>query len=228
MILTYKINGMTCKSCEENISNALKSVVGITNVNVSKESEMATLEMSNEVDIALLQSVLQEKYQILPITKSVVQNQTFIQQNSIQWNDFKIWKRAAFNTLNCLLGCSIGDLSMIIYLQHYYPTTPMLTQMILAVITGLITSIILETNLIHFREKINWNKALKIAISMSFISMVAMEITMDTTDFFITGGKMSLSNPYYWLAFLPSALLGFLVPLPYNYYQLKKHNKSCH
>ncbi|MBI3234816.1 MAG: DUF4396 domain-containing protein [Bacteroidetes bacterium] len=39
---------------------------------------------------------------------------------------------------------------------------------------------------------------------------------------------MALSNPNYWLAFIPAAVVGFLVPLPYNYYQLKKHNKACH
>ena len=63
---------------------------------------------------------------------------------------------------------------------------------------------------------------------MSFLSMVAMEIAMNATDFMITGGKMALSNPNYWLAFIPAALLGFLVPLPYNYYKLKKYNKACH
>jgi hypothetical protein len=32
----------------------------------------------------------------------------------------------------------------------------------------------------------------------------------------------------YWLAFIPAAVAGFLTPLPYNYYQLKKHNRACH
>jgi len=144
------------------------------------------------------------------------------------WGDNSTWKRASFNTLSCLIGCSIGDFAMIIFLQAFYPATPMYTQMILAIIAGLFTSVMLETSLLRYREKLVWKSALKMALSMSFLSMVAMEIAMNLTDFMITGGKMALSSPAYWLAFVPAAIAGFLVPLPYNYYQLKKYNKACH
>jgi cation transport ATPase len=144
------------------------------------------------------------------------------------WRDVKVWRRAGFNTLNCLIGCSIGDFAMIIYLQVYHPGTPMWLQMMLAIIAGLITSIALETTILHLREKLVWKAALQMALSMSLISMVGMEVVMNTTDFMITGGKAQLSSMAYWLAFLPAALAGFLAPLPYNYYQLKKHNKACH
>jgi len=117
---------------------------------------------------------------------------------------------------------------MVIFLQYFYPETSMAVQMVLAVIAGLTTSIALETMILHQREKLVWNMAFKTAIGMSFLSMIAMEIAMNTTDFMMTGGKMAMTNPSYWLAFIPSAIVGFLVPLPYNYYQLKKHNKSCH
>lgn len=144
------------------------------------------------------------------------------------WSERPIWGRAAFNTLSCLLGCSIGDFGMIIYLQAFHPGTSMSVQMILAIVAGLATSIALETVLMRKREQWTWGKALRMALSMSFISMVSMEIAMNLTDFMITGGRLALSDPRYWLAFIPSALAGFLVPLPYNYYQLKKHGKSCH
>ncbi len=144
------------------------------------------------------------------------------------WRDRKTWRRASFNTLNCLIGCAIGDFAMIIYLQVYYPQTPMWLQMLLAVAAGLITSVALETTIMHYREKFNWKKAFQMAVSMSFLSMVAMEIAMNGTDFMITGGKAQLSSAGYWLAFIPAAVAGFLTPMPYNYYQLKKHNRSCH
>ncbi|MFN7118943.1 MAG: DUF4396 domain-containing protein [Saprospiraceae bacterium] len=144
------------------------------------------------------------------------------------WADVSIWRRSAFNTFNCLLGCSIGDFGMLIFLQYYYPETPMLIQMILAIIAGWATSVLWETTLLRWNEKLSWKVAFQMALSMSFLSIVAMELVMNTTDFMITGGQMDFSNPAYWLAFLPAALAGFLAPLPYNYYQLKKYNKSHH
>jgi cation transport ATPase len=144
------------------------------------------------------------------------------------WSDKKTWKRASFNTFNCLIGCAIGDFAMIIYLQVYHPQTPMWLQMLLAILAGLTTSVALETTIMHYREKFNWKAAFQMAVSMSFLSMVAMEIAMNATDFMLTGGKAQLSSPLYWLAFIPAAVAGFLTPLPYNYYQLKKHNRSCH
>ena len=147
---------------------------------------------------------------------------------TISWKNTVNWKRASFNTLNCLIGCSIGDFGMIIFLQAYYPETPMYLQMVLAIIAGLITSIALESTILRVREKFNWSLALKTAFSMSFISMVGMEIAMNTTDFMITGGKASFDTPGYWLALIPAMIAGFLLPLPYNYYKLQKHGKACH
>lgn len=144
------------------------------------------------------------------------------------WRDNKLWKRASFNTLNCLIGCSIGDFGMIIYLQAFYPETPMYWQMILAIVAGLSTSIMLETIILKTRESFNWLLALKTAFGMSFISMVAMEVAMNTTDFMITGGKAAFDSVGYWLALVPALIVGFLTPLPYNYYKLKKFNKACH
>ena len=144
------------------------------------------------------------------------------------WGESKLWQRASFNTLNCLIGCSIGDFGMVIYLQAFYPQTPMFWQMVLAIIAGLCTSILLETIILKTRENFNWMLALKTAFGMSFISMVAMELAMTGTDFMITGGKAAFDTLGYWLALIPALLVGFLTPLPYNYYKLKKFNKACH
>ena len=99
---------------------------------------------------------------------------------------------------------------------------PVLAIMTLAIINGLITSIILET-IILLRQKLDFSKALKTALGMSFISMVSMEIAMNLTDVILTGG--AILN--WWV--LPIMLsVGFLTPWPYNYWRLKKYNISCH
>jgi len=63
---------------------------------------------------------------------------------------------------------------------------------------------------------------------MSFISMIGMEIAMNTTDFMMTGGKAAFNTTDYWMALVPAMIAGFLFPLPYNYYKLQKHRKLCH
>ena len=144
------------------------------------------------------------------------------------WQDTPIWKRAGFNTFNCLIGCSIGDFGTIIFLQAFYPHTPMLTQMVLATINGLCTSVMLESVILKMREGFAWQAAFSTALSMSFISMVTMEVAMNISDFMVTGGKAAFNSPQYWSAFAIAAVAGFLAPLPYNYFKLKKYNKSCH
>jgi hypothetical protein len=144
------------------------------------------------------------------------------------WIDLTIWKRAAKNTLNCLVGCSLGDFGTLIAFQHFAPHTPMFTVMGIAILAGLTTSILLETTLLRIREHFSWAMAFKTAFSMSFLSMVAMELAENATDFMLTGGNISISQPFYWVALGVALLAGFAVPLPYNYYQLKKHGKACH
>ena len=101
-------------------------------------------------------------------------------------------------------------------------------QMLLATISGLCTSVMLETVILKVREGFEWNNALATAFSMSFISMVTMEIAMNISDFMVTGGKAAFNSPQYWMAFGIASVTGFLAPLPYNYYKLKKYNKACH
>ena len=141
---------------------------------------------------------------------------------SFNWSCKHTWKRSAKNTAWCLLGCAIGDLGTILFFQLTKIPFPMLGIMTLAIINGLITSIILET-IILLRQNLNLSKAFKTALGMSFISMVSMEIAMNVTDVILTGG--AILN---WWVVPIMLIVGFLTPWPYNYWRLKKYNIACH
>ena len=138
------------------------------------------------------------------------------------WTCKHTWKRSAKNTGWCLLGCSIGDFGTILFFQLTKIPFPVLGIMTLAIINGLITSIILET-IILMRQKFNFLKAFNTAIGMSFISMISMEAAMNITDYYLTGGAILT-----WWVVPIMLLVGFLTPWPYNYWRLKKYNIACH
>jgi hypothetical protein len=93
--------------------------------------------------------------------------------------------------------------------------------MILAIINGLITSIMLETFILSKQMKLQ--EAFKTAIGMSLVSMISMEVAMNVVDVLLTGGAMLTL----WV--MPIMLMaGFITPLPYNYFRLKKYGKACH
>ena len=141
---------------------------------------------------------------------------------SFDWSCKHTWKRSAKNTAWCLLGCAIGDLGTILFFQLTKIPFPMLGIMTLAIINGLITSIILET-IILLRQNLDFSKAFKTALGMSFISRVSMEIAMNVTDVILTGG--AILN---WWVVPIMLLVGFLTPWPYNYWRLKKYGVACH
>ena len=130
------------------------------------------------------------------------------------WKCRHTWRRSAKNTAWCLLGCAIGDFGTILLFQLTGIPWPVLAIMILAIINGLITSIILET-IILLKQDFNFSQALKTALGMSFISMVSMEVAMNLTDYLLTGG--AILN--WWVVPIMLAV-GFVTPWPYNYRRL--------
>jgi hypothetical protein len=120
------------------------------------------------------------------------------------------------------MGCSIGDFGTILFFQLSKIPFPILGIMTLAIINGLITSIILET-IILMKQNFDFRNALKTALGMSFISMVSMEVAMNLTDYLLTGGAMLT-----WWVVPIMLIVGFLTPWPYNYWRLKKFGIACH
>ena len=141
---------------------------------------------------------------------------------NFNWNCKHTWKTSAKNTAWCVLGCAIGDFGTILFFQISKISFPVLGIMTLAIINGLITSIILET-IILMRQKFDFSKAIRTALGMSFISMISMEIAMNLTDYILTGGAILT-----WWVVPIMLVVGFLTPWPYNYWRLKKFNQACH
>jgi len=142
--------------------------------------------------------------------------------STFHWSCKHTWKRSAKNTIWCVIGCSIGDFGTILFFQLTKIPFLTLAIMILAIINGLITSIILET-VILIRQGFSFNGALKTASGMSMISMLSMETTMNLTGYILTGGAILT-----WFVIPIMLIVGFLTPWPYNYWRLKKFGINCH
>ena len=141
---------------------------------------------------------------------------------TFHWSCKHTWSRSAKNTSWCLLGCSIGDFGTILFFQLTQIPFPVLAIMTLAIINGIITSIILET-IILIKQNFTFKNAFKTAAGMSLISMISMEAAMNLTDYLLTGGAMLT----WWVVPIMLAV-GFVTPWPYNYWRLKKFNQACH
>ena len=142
--------------------------------------------------------------------------------STFDWLCKHTWKTSAKNTMWCVIGCAIGDFGTILFFQLSEISFPIMGIMILAIINGLITSIILET-IILMRQNFSFISAIKVASGMSLISMLSMEIMMNLTDYLLTGGAILT----WWV--IPIMLIaGFLTPWPYNYWRLKKFGLNCH
>ena len=141
--------------------------------------------------------------------------------SNFSWTCRHSWQQAMRNTARCLAGCSIGDLGTIFYFQVTGTPWPVWAIMSLAIVNGLLTSIALETFILS--RQMDLKPAFRTAIGMSMISMVSMEVAMNTVDVALTGGAMLT----WWV--VPLMLVaGYVTPLPYNYWRLKAHGKACH
>jgi hypothetical protein len=54
--------------------------------------------------------------------------------------------------------------------------------------------------------------------------MISMEIAMNAVDYIMTGGQAKITL----FTVIPMLIAGFMTPLPYNYFRLKKYGKACH
>ena len=140
--------------------------------------------------------------------------------HGIDWTCSPTWRRARINTAWCLLGCSIGDFGTILFFQLSGIPAPVWFIMGLAILMGLLTSIALETAILS--RQMALRAAFRTAIGMSMISMVSMEAAMNLADYLLTGGAKLT-----WWVVPIMLLVGWLTPLPYNYWRLKALGRGC-
>ncbi|MFN3426824.1 MAG: DUF4396 domain-containing protein [Candidatus Thermochlorobacter sp.] len=241
--LRLSISGMRCESCVEHVRLALSGLDGVVDARVSLSPPVAVVKTQRPLPLTEINQALAKvgSYHASEQTADDLAVPTFhfalptlntpaVPRASAPefWRDNTTWKRASLNTLNCLIGCSIGDFGFIIYAQATGLVWSMWLIMGVAMLCGLSTSVMMETLLLKWREKFSWRAALHTALSMSFLSMLAMELAENVTDYLLTGGTVMPHEPFFWFALLVSLLAGFLVPLPYNYFKLRKYNKACH
>ena len=205
--VTYEVGGMSCQGCVSNLTNALEQVEGIGKIEV-------------EVGSAVIEH---EGVSTDAIETAITGAGFSIGEPVFDWRDGSVWKQSAHNTKWCLIGCSIGDLGTIAYFQFVWTDSGWSTMaiMMLAIMNGLLTSIALET--VILLKQLPFQDALRTAMGMSLISMIAMEAAMNITDVVLTGGAMLTPE-----VIIPMRIAGFLTPWPYNYWRLKKYGISCH
>ena len=209
--VTLDVGGMTCDGCAGKVRNALESVSGVLSAVVSHESGSAVVSHSGISRNLMADAVREIGYTVDG------------RAEEFHWRDGSVWNQSAYNTMWCLIGCSIGDLGTIAYFQFVWTDSGWTTMaiMMLAIMNGLLTSIALET--VILLKQLPFRNALRTAAGMSLISMIAMEAAMNITDIVLTGGAMLT-----WYAIIPMWIAGFLTPWPYNYLRLKKYGVACH
>ena len=209
--VTLDVGGMTCDGCAGKVRNALESVSGVLSAVVSHESGSAVVSHSGISRNLMADAVREIGYTVDG------------RAEEFHWRDGSVWNQSAYNTMWCLIGCSIGDLGTIAYFQLGWTESEWTTMaiMMLAIMNGLLTSIALET--VILLKQLPFRNALRTAAGMSLISMIAMEAAMNITDIVLTGGAMLT-----WYAIIPMWIAGFLTPWPYNYWRLKKYGVACH
>lgn len=144
------------------------------------------------------------------------------------WSSSDCWGRASLNTTRCLVGCSLGDLSCMYLLQHYAPELGVPLAVAVSCCAGISTSLALETVALRITEGFAWRRAASTAASMSLVSMLAMELAENSVELSCGAFAADASSATFWLALPPALLAGFLSPLPYNYYMLRRYGRACH
>ncbi|HSN62010.1 MAG TPA: cation transporter [Ferruginibacter sp.] len=70
MTHTYKVTGMTCGNCEANVKSSLLKLPNVTEVEVSKDNQTATISMDKHIALSSFQNALDKKYSITAMEHS--------------------------------------------------------------------------------------------------------------------------------------------------------------
>lgn len=165
-----------------------------------------------------------------------------------------ILKSAARTTLICLFCCLTGNWGMLAIFQtkmendemqqhHNMPMNQennlsMFSTIGLAMLTGLLFSIIFVSISLTYQNNQPWKAAFKLALNMSFISMLLMMAIEYLVRFIMQPPNTNIMQVMHSLNYFDGAKAslitviavtsGYLVALAYNYYTYKTKGVSCH
>ena len=136
------------------------------------------------------------------------------------------WGGAASATLHCLTGCAIGEFAGLA-IGVSLGLAPMAT-FTLAVVLAFLCGYALT--LIPFvRRGVSLRDALRTVWLAELISISAMEIAMNLTDYHMGGMSVgSLADPVFWTSYGAALVAGFLAAWPINLLLLQRNMKTCH
>ena len=84
------------------------------------------------------------------------------------WTCRHTYRRSCINTLRCLAGCSVGDYSALVYLGVFHPELSATVTVPISMISGISTSLLLETTLLTFgKDKMPLKKSYNVDKIMS-------------------------------------------------------------
>lgn len=144
----------------------------------------------------------------------------------MNWSNLQVWKQSFISTSICLIGCSIGTMGTTYYFMNYNRYLILLASFIAGIISCIFFMVIWDM----IFAKMNFKDAFKNSYKMSFVSILIMIITENILILFIAPTDHMHMNTIHSFLIMGLAMgCGFLLALPYNYYQLQKNgNAACH
>ncbi len=146
----------------------------------------------------------------------------------MNWRDIQTWKKSLVSTFICLLGCSIGTMAVSLYLinYHWFFVLPV------SLVAGFISCMLFMLAWEIVFHKMSFQEAVQHSYKMSIVTILIMIISENSILLFIAPRflshqmEMHASHNFKMMFFAMSC--GFLLSLPYNYYQLQKSGTSHH
>lgn len=130
-------------------------------------------------------------------------------------------------TLHCLTGCAIGEFAGLA-IGVTLGLNPWAT-MALATLLGFASGYALGLRPL-VKQGMTWLAAWKAIWLGETVSIAAMELAMNFTDYHVGGVQAaSILEPVFWLGYALALPAGFLVAWPVNYWLLRRNFKQpCH
>lgn len=143
------------------------------------------------------------------------------------WGNFQIWKQSVNSTLICLVGCSIGTLTVEFFFNKINNWFLVLFATYFA---GLISCLVFVLLWEIVFNKMELKNAFKHSYKMSFSSILIMVVSENFIMLYVfpefSTNSMQMNLNYEIREMLVAMSFGFFLSLPYNYYQLQKKNNK--